>query len=121
MDKDSLGCVMSFFVMLLIVIVFTVDLFLDYRAPETIQGLVTNSYVKRYGEEDYFHIVVQHTDGQEEVFQNRDALLLFKFNSADLQAKIEIGERYEFKVRGTRWRFVSKFRNIINAEIIQTE
>jgi len=88
---------------------------IDYVNPETVEGVVVNSYIKRYNESDYFHHVIQFNDGRQEVFQNRDAYWIGKWNSADVELGIKDGERYSFEVRGVRWPFFSKFRNIISA------
>lgn len=50
---------------------------------------------------------------ENEVFENTDALLFFKFNSADLQNNLKPGETYIVRVAGWRIRFLSKYRNII--------
>lgn len=49
-----------------------------------------------------------------EVFQNTDSYLFLKFNSADLQNTLEIGETYVVTVAGWRIPFLSMFRNIIS-------
>ena len=119
MDEDmfKIGC---FALIVLVVVVFigVFSIFESYVNPETIQGTVVDSYIKRYGESDYFHVVVQFDNGSKEIFKNRDALWFGKFNSADVQQTIEIGKRYEFDIRGTRWPLMSWFRNIVEVHPI---
>lgn len=50
---------------------------------------------------------------KDEVFENTDSWLFFKFNSADFQNKLEIGKTYKVKVAGWRVPFLSMYRNII--------
>lgn len=49
-----------------------------------------------------------------EVFENTDSWLFFKFNSADYQSNLKVGETYMVKVVGWRIPFFSKYRNIID-------
>lgn len=48
-----------------------------------------------------------------EVFQNSDSMLFFKFNSSDIQGKLERGKTYKIKVIGFRVPFLSMYRNIL--------
>lgn len=116
MDTDRIGCGgLLFFILLLIAFVLG-GIWIDYRSPQTIQGVVTDTYIKRYNDNDYFHVVVEFENGTKEVFQNRDAFFIGKFNSADLQLEFKVGEGYLLDVRGTRLQLFSKFRNITDAE-----
>lgn len=121
MDKDTIGVGCAVLFIVVIILLVGGGLWLGYRAPETVEGVVVDTYIKRYSDDDYFHVVVQYDDGTEEVFQNRDAFWIGKWNSADLQLVFEIGERYHFDVRGTRWPFMSEFRNITEATLIPSE
>lgn len=114
MTEDRLTC--GCFTLFLVVAIIIGGIFthLNYKNPEVVEGVVVNSYIKRYDESDYFHHVVEYDDGSKEVLQNRDALWLGKFNSADLEFGISEGERYRFHVRGSRIHFFSMFRNIIS-------
>ena len=53
---------------------------------------------------------------QSEVFENTDAWLFFKFNSADVQNELTVGKTYKVKVVGWRIQFLSWYRNIISIE-----
>ena len=50
-----------------------------------------------------------------EVFENTDSLLLFKFNSSDVQGKLRAGSSYRLDVYGWRLPFFSSYRNIVAA------
>jgi hypothetical protein len=50
-----------------------------------------------------------------EVFENTDSLLRGKFNSSDVQGKLQRGCTYDFEVYGFRNHFFSVYRNIVDA------
>jgi hypothetical protein len=87
----------------------------NYRNRGTIEGVVVDSYIMRDKDHDNYHHVIQFDDGKQEVFQNRDAFWIGKWNSADIELGIKIGQYYRFDVCGTRWPLFSLFRNIISA------
>jgi hypothetical protein len=51
---------------------------------------------------------------ENEVFENTDSWLFFKFNSADYQNKLEVGKTYKVKVAGWRVPFLSMYRNVVS-------
>ena len=51
---------------------------------------------------------------ENEVFENTDSWLFFKFNSADYQNKLEVGKTYKVKVAGWRIPFLSMYRNVVS-------
>lgn len=52
----------------------------------------------------------------EEVFQNTDALWSVKFNSSDIQGRLEKGRVFKVKVYGWRISLFSSYRNIVGIE-----
>lgn len=52
-----------------------------------------------------------YTDG--EVFENTDSPWYWKWNSADIQNNLEVGQTYTIKVYGWRIPFFSMFRNVV--------
>lgn len=58
---------------------------------------------------------------ENEVFENTDSWLFFKFNSSDYQNKIKIGKSYNAKVAGWRIPIFSSYRNIINHKEINND
>ena len=50
---------------------------------------------------------------ENEVFENTDSWLFFKFKSSDIQNNLKIDETYTVKVSGWRIPFFSMYRNII--------
>lgn len=53
---------------------------------------------------------------KEEVFENTDEPILFKFNSSDLYKDLMVDSTYNVKVYGFRIPILSKYRNIIKIE-----
>lgn len=53
---------------------------------------------------------------QDEVFVNRDSVINAKFNSADFQNRVDVGEEYRLVVTGWRVPIMSMFRNVIRVE-----
>ncbi|KXY51082.1 hypothetical protein AT268_31765 [Bacillus cereus] len=84
----------------------------NYTHITTVKGEVIEKYSKRQEEVDKFYIVVKQNNDSEKVIVNEDSLLMFKFDSADVQAKIHQGEEYEFKLRGYRVPILSLFPNV---------
>ena len=83
---------------------------------DNVSGTVADKYIKRY-DTDIFHVVVLLDGGKTEVFQNRDAQVWWwKFNSADVQAELEVGKSYRLTVVGWRFEPLSRFRNIVKVE-----
>ncbi len=51
-----------------------------------------------------------------ETFENSDTLFYWKFNSSDIEGRLEIGKTYNARVYGYRIPFLSSYRNIISIE-----
>lgn len=51
--------------------------------------------------------------GEDEVFENTDSYIFWKFDSSDLYRDLEKGESYRVKVSGWRVPFLSMYRNIV--------
>lgn len=98
-------------------IIFGPDAIAYYTTPhKVIVGTVTDKYIKRYNEKDIFFIVVKGDDGKTYVLQDTDTIFGWKWNSADIYAKIVVGHRYKFVVYGWRIPMFSVFPNILKVE-----
>lgn len=53
------------------------------------------------------------------VMENTDTIFHLKFNSSDIQAKLEVGNTYEFTTYGWRVPFLSMYPNIIGVERVE--
>ncbi|MBE7114496.1 DUF1523 family protein [Bacillus paranthracis] len=87
---------------------------INYTHVTTVKGQVVDKYTKwdKEQEKDDFFIVVKKGNGVEQVVQNSDSVLMFKFDSADVQAAVHKGKDYEFKLRGYRIPVLSLFPNV---------
>lgn len=66
-----------------------------------------------------YEVRIHGINGHEnEVLENRDEIVHGKFNSADVQNNLIVGEKYRFRVSGWRIPVLSAFRNIIGYERI---
>jgi len=111
-NKGKLG----FILFLVIVPTLLIASIINYIHVINIEGTVIDKYSKKSGKSDKFYIVIQQNDDTEKVITNTDGILMMKFNSADIQAEIKKGEKYNFTLRGYRIPFLSLFPNIDNAK-----
>ncbi|HDR8072178.1 TPA: hypothetical protein QCY71_005231 [Bacillus cereus] len=102
----------GFILFLVIVPTLLIASIINYIHVTNIEGTVIDKYSKKDGKHDKFYIVVQQNDDTEKVITNTDGILMMKFNSADIQAEIKTGEKYNFTLRGYRVPFLSLFPNI---------
>lgn len=53
-----------------------------------------------------------------ETYANKDSFLFFKFNSSDIQGRLDEGKTYKATIAGWRLPFFSVYRNILTVEEI---
>ena len=80
---------------------------------DSVTATVTDKQVR--GESGTYYV---YTD--EEVFVVKDSLFYSRWDSSDDWSMIEIGETYEFDVTGYRIPILSRYRNIIDYELVDT-
>ncbi|KXI83369.1 hypothetical protein ACS52_01015 [Bacillus cereus] len=114
-NRENRGKI-GFILFLVIVPSLLIASIINYIHVTSIEGTVIDKYSKKGGKSDKFYIVVQQNDDTEKVITNTDGILMMKFNSADIQAEIKKGEKYNFILRGYRVPFLSLFPNIDNAK-----
>lgn len=103
MDKLFKGTILLF-----IVITFAGLIALpivQYNHKETFNGEITEKYNKRDGDSDKFYIVLDDN----KVIENSDLLFKGKFDSADVQARLKVGDKVEVKTIGYRVHFLSMY------------
>ena len=83
---------------------------------ETITDTVVKSERVTSGESSKYLVF-----GKREVYQNTDAIVVWKLNSSDFYRDIQAGKTYRFKVIGWRIPFFSLYRNIIHFEEVAAE
>lgn len=102
MDKIFAG-IIAF--LILVGVGLTVLPILQYNHKETFNGEITEKYNKRDGDSDKFFIVLDDN----KVIENSDLLFKGKFNSADIQAKLKVGDKVEVKTIGYRVHLLSMY------------
>ena len=102
MDKIFAG-IIAF--LILVGVGLTVLPILQYNHKETFNGEITEKYNKRDGDSDKFFIVLD----DDKVIENSDLLFKGKFNSADIQAKLKVGDKVEVKTIGYRVHLLSMY------------
>ncbi|TVQ83321.1 MAG: DUF1523 family protein [Micavibrio sp.] len=92
----------------------------QYGTQDQVTFTVTDKerLVARDGGSAKYLVSTRDTQGGIEVFENTDALLQWKFNSSDIQAKLEVGGTYDAQVYGWRVPFLSMYRNIVDVESV---
>ncbi|HDG9374135.1 DUF1523 family protein [Staphylococcus aureus] len=90
---------------LLLVVAMPIYTVASYQHKEVHQGTITDKYNKRQDKEDKFYIVLDN----KQVIENSDLLFKKKFDSADIQARLKIGDKVEVKTIGYRIHFFNLY------------
>ncbi|HDD0320329.1 TPA: hypothetical protein O9466_002594 [Staphylococcus aureus] len=90
---------------LLLVLTAPIYTVASYQHKETYQGTITDKYNKRQDKEDKFYIVLDN----KQVIENSDLLFKKKFDSADIQARLKIGDKVKVKTIGYRIHFLNLY------------
>jgi len=116
-DRDTVvGILVIVAVVAVVTGFFPLDLVASKFTHEYHDALVVDKYIKRYHNHDKFFVVIKTKDGRTVILQNTDSWAFWKWNSADIQAQIQIGKRYNFYTYGWRIPFLSLFENIYKVE-----
>lgn len=109
--KSSLKRILFLFALFVVVVVFGYPV-AYYISSETIEITIKDKerITTGSGKEIESKFLV-YAEG--EVFENTDSKLYLKFNSADLQNELEVGNSYNAKVAGWRVPIFDWYRNVI--------
>ncbi|HCW7990832.1 TPA: hypothetical protein OYH57_002872, partial [Staphylococcus aureus] len=83
---------------LLLVVALPIYTVASYQNKEVHQGTITDKYNKRQDKEDKFYIVLD----DKQVIENSDLFFKGKFDSADIQARLKVGDKVKVKTIGYR-------------------
>ncbi|EOB8526426.1 hypothetical protein ACIXRP_000545 [Staphylococcus aureus] len=97
---------------LLLVITLPIYTVASYQHKETHQGTITDKYNKRQDKEDKFYIVLDN----KQVIENSDLFFKGKFDSADMQARLKVGDKVEVKTIGYRIHFLNLYPVLYEAK-----
>ncbi|HFV7760028.1 TPA: hypothetical protein ACH97N_000799 [Staphylococcus aureus] len=90
---------------LMLVVISPIYTVASYQHKEVHQGTITDKYNKRQDKEDKFYIVLNN----KQVIENSDLLFKKKFDSADIQARLKVGDKVEVKTIGYRIHFLNLY------------
>ncbi len=90
---------------LMLVVISPIYTVASYQNKEVHQGTITDKYNKRQDKEDKFYIVLDN----KQVIENSDLLFKKKFDSADIQARLKVGDKVEVKTIGYRKHFLNLY------------
>ena len=89
---------------------------MNYMNKQSYTITVTDTQVKRSGDSDHYLVFTKTNSGENIVFENTDLLFIGKYNSSDIQAKLEKNKTYTISTLGYRIPFFSSYQNIISAD-----
>lgn len=91
----------------------------ESESREPIIGIVTDKYTKRMSDTDKFFIVIEEENGTSRVLENTDSLFVGKYDSADVQAQVRKGKKYEIETFGIRSQVMSMYPNVIEVKALK--
>lgn len=81
--------------------------------PALHRGVVENLYVKRTGDRDEFYVVLRPASGEPAVFRIADSVWNLRFDSADLFARLRVGDAVTLRTVGYRSHYLSWYPNVL--------
>ncbi|HCY8024603.1 hypothetical protein JI584_11510 [Staphylococcus aureus] len=102
---------------LLLVLIAPIYTVASYQHKELHQGTITDKYNKRQDKEDKFYIVLDN----KQVIENSDLLFKKKFDSADIQARLKVGDKVEVKTIGYRIHFLNLYPVLYEAKKVDKQ
>lgn len=85
---------------------------IEYQNEQTIEIIVKDKYIKRYGDKDIYLVVTEEGS----TYKISDLFWKGKFNSTDLYNQLEIYKSYKITVTGIRLHFFNMYKNINKIE-----
>ncbi|MDU0429187.1 hypothetical protein QVA60_01635 [Staphylococcus chromogenes] len=83
-----------------------------YNHTQEYKGTITEKYNKRTYKQDEFYIVLD----DKTVVENSDLLFKGKFDSADIQAKLKVGDKVTIKTVGYRIHILNQYPTLYEYE-----
>lgn len=103
---------LSMIVLLIAIPIYTVA---EYKNKEIYTGEITDKYNKRSYDTDDFYIILDN----KKVIANTDLIFKGKFNSADIQAQLKVGEKVKVKTIGYRVPFLNFYPKLYEIEKVR--
>ena len=105
---------LSMIVLLIAIPIYTVA---EYKNKEIYTGEITDKYNKRSYDTDDFYIILDN----KKVIANTDLIFKGKFNSADIQAQLKVGEKVKVKTIGYRIPFLNFYPKLYEIEKLESD
>ncbi|HEJ8895111.1 hypothetical protein P3C05_13990 [Staphylococcus aureus] len=102
---------------LMLVVISPIYTVASYQNKEVHQGTITDKYNKRQDKEDKFYIVLDN----KQVIENSDLLFKKKFDSADIQARLKVGDKVKVKTIGYRIHFLNLYPVLYEAKKVDKQ
>lgn len=80
---------------------------------------VTDKVVKNSNDDSKYLVFTEDGEGNVETYEITDSLLAGRFNSSDVYASIKVGNKYTFKIGGSRRSLLSWYPNIYEFTLIE--
>ena len=109
----KLGCVGTISLPVILVIMLLIGQpIAQYNHKQEFSGQITDKYNKRESDSDKFYIVLD----DKTVIQNSDLLFKGRFDSADVQAQLKVGDKVKVKTIGYRIQILSMYSKMYEVE-----
>lgn len=99
----QLGCIGL--IVIIAIALFVTPIIVQYNHKQEFTGEITDKYNKRDGDSDKFYVVLD----DKTIVQNSDLLFKGRFNSADVQAQLKVGDKVKIKTIGYRIQILSMY------------
>lgn len=106
----QLGCIGL--IVIIAISLFVTPIIVQYNHKQEFTGEITDKYNKRDGDSDKFYVVLD----DKTIVQNSDLLFKGRFNSADVQAQLKVGDKVKIKTIGYRIQILSMYPQMYEVE-----
>ena len=98
-------------------LVIALSIIISYASVAQIDVVIKEKWIKASGSDSQkYFFSVSDGNGALEVLENTDSIYFLKFNSSDVYANLQPGDRINARVFGWRIPFMSWYRDIISYE-----
>lgn len=102
-----------------VILMISISMFFPHFFRNTYIVTIANKQVKVQDNKEKCLIYTQTENGDTRVFENKDSLIEFKFNSEDIYGGLRINRTYEVKTYGLRIPLLSYYQNIVKIKGIK--
>ena len=123
-NKNSLGCLTAIVTAILLVVVAVITVPVmnftnDHKYTITITDKERVTAQSAKDNTSKYLIYGEDENGKTYVFEDRDTLFRWKFNSSDVYGALKEGETYELTVIGFRVHILNWYENIVDFKAVE--